>query len=278
MNLLSIEQSVRKLLETSSVNRVAADAAIRPDLIAMRMFDEVLLGVASFDDALFEQLRARDIVGPHFMTPGEWLPGAASVISIFFAFTEAVKASNAADLSRPSDEWLHARIEGQYFIEGVMNALKLELEGRGYEAIVPAADERFESAAAAKSGRCGGMPYTSNWSERHAAFVCGLGTFGLSAGLITKIGVAGRFGSLVTSLKLEPTVRRYTEPFEYCTKCGACAVRCPAHAISRESGKDHAACAHFLDEWKKEFAPRYGCGKCQVAVPCQSGAPGSGRI
>ena len=36
----------------------------------------------------------------------------------------------------------------------------------------------------------------SCWSERHAAFVSGLGTFGLCDGLITPVGKAMRCGSV----------------------------------------------------------------------------------
>ena len=79
-------------------------------------------------------------------------------------------------------------------------------------------------------------PYASNWSERHVAYVCGLGTFGLSKGLITERGMAGRFGSIVTDAELAPTPRKYSDPFEYCTKCGACQFRCPAKAIDKSRG------------------------------------------
>ena len=36
----------------------------------------------------------------------------------------------------------------------------------------------------------------STWSERHVAYVSGLGTFGLSGGLITAKGQAVRLGSV----------------------------------------------------------------------------------
>ncbi|MGB4438837.1 MAG: 4Fe-4S binding protein, partial [Sedimentibacter sp.] len=54
----------------------------------------------------------------------------------------------------------------------------------------------------------------------------------------------------------------------YCTMCGACANNCPVNAISIENGKDHKKCAAFLDLTAEKFKPRYGCGKCQVSVPC----------
>ena len=56
-------------------------------------------------------------------------------------------------------------------------------------------------------------------------------------------------------------------------KCGACIRRCPAGAISAD-GKDHGVCSDFIDtEVLPLFAPRYGCAKCNVSVPCESGIP-----
>ena len=58
-----------------------------------------------------------------------------------------------------------------------------------------------------------------------------------------------------------------------CLHCGACVRRCPVGAISQKAGKDHVACAYFVDWTMALYAPRYGCGKCQVGVPCQSRNP-----
>jgi epoxyqueuosine reductase QueG len=115
--------------------------------------------------------------------------------------------------------------------------------------------------------------FTSNWSERHVAWVSGLGTFGLSRGLITEKGVAGRLGSIVTNLCLEPGSRKYTGLTDYCTFCGACIRKCPAHAISKENGKEHQPCSDYLDRMEEMFSPRYACGKCQAGVPCESRIP-----
>ena len=116
------------------------------------------------------------------------------------------------------------------------------------------------------------MEFSSNWSERHVAYIAGLGTFGLSRGLITEKGMAGRFGSLVTTAELPVTERPYTDLYEYCSRCGACIRRCPVGAITQE-GKRHEPCSEYLAEMKHRFAPRYGCGKCQVKVPCMAGIP-----
>ena len=116
--------------------------------------------------------------------------------------------------------------------------------------------------------------YIPSWSERHAAFACGLGTFGLSKGLITEKGVCGRFGSIITDLELPPDERNYKEVYEYCNMCGVCITHCPVNAISLDKGKNSSLCSKFLDEVREKHAPRYGCGKCQVSVPCESGIPG----
>jgi epoxyqueuosine reductase QueG len=54
------------------------------------------------------------------------------------------------------------------------------------------------------------------WSERHAAYVAGLGTFGIHGALITEKDCSGRIGSVVTDLEIAPTPRPYTRVYEYC--------------------------------------------------------------
>lgn len=51
--------------------------------------------------------------------------------------------------------------------------------------------------------------YVSRWSERHVAYISGLGTFGLSDALITPLGKAMRCGSVVARVKIQPTARSY---------------------------------------------------------------------
>jgi epoxyqueuosine reductase QueG len=183
-------------------------------------------------------------------------------------FTEEVIESNRKDKHWPSNGWLHARIEGQKAVNKLSLLLNLKLNENGFESIVPPLDKRFWSSKEDPI-----HPFTSNWSERHVAFVCGLGTFGLSRGIITRRGMAGRLGSIVTKLELEPDEKTYKDIYEYCTMCGACARKCPVNAISLENGKDHKPCSDFLDMTEEKYKPRYGCGKCQVSVPCERKIP-----
>lgn len=251
-------------------NRVQADYALSPELVGLPLYDAPLLAVGDAADPLFEQLKARSAVGEWFCTPEQWLPGAKRVISLFLPFSQEVKCSNY-DGADPSPMWLHSRIEGQSFLTQVIQFLCAELEKEGYAAVVPATHPMFR--AVENASEPGGPAFTSSWSERHVAFVCGMGTFGLNRGLITEKGMAGRFASLVTTAELPVTPRAYTDLYEYCTQCGACIRRCPAAAITRE-GKSHEPCAEFIRDTKQRFAPRYGCGKCQVKVPCMDKIPG----
>ncbi|MDR1946943.1 MAG: hypothetical protein LBQ51_07245 [Desulfovibrio sp.] len=261
-------------------NRVSADEALRPDLAGMPIFDAPVQAVASAGDPMFERLREPGVVGPCFRMPRAWLPGARSVISFFLPFTEIVKKANRADADWPALEWLHARIEGQMLIAALCRRMEELLREAGHTALAPSLSSEFESWTGKKScrpdgGRQGdGAPaFGSNWSERHVAHVCGLGTFGLSAGLITPKGMAGRFGSVLTDLELPPDAREYDTFDAYCTRCGACVLRCPAGAVSLEKGKDHVLCSAFLDRTATAHKPRYGCGKCQTRVPCESAVP-----
>lgn len=248
-----LEEAAGSFLNSSPANMVA-------ELDSLRIFDEPVWAVASADDALFQRLKEEDIIGLHHLTPGEWLPGARSVISLFLPFSERVRKSNYHS-GDPSTEWLYARIEGQDCITALTSHLRQMLVEKGAKAVVPALDPRFKV-----------INRRSNWSERHVAYIAGLGTFGLSKSLITARGSAGRYASLIVDFKLEPTIRPYREIYEYCSRCGACIGRCPANAISLQ-GKDHGPCSVFLDDAKVRFKPRYGCGKCQTGVPCETGIP-----
>ena len=239
------------------------------------IYEAPLIGFASASDDIFARFREKDVIGPQFFGPREWLPAAKTVAAFFLPFTPEVRLSNRADRTDPSVEWLYARIEGQEFIGSYMTALRQLLQSQGIETCVPAMDERFCLSFEIVSTESGGdIHVDSRWSERHAAYACGLGTFGLSRGLISQKGMAGRYASLILSAEWDPSERRYTGVYDYCVECGACMRNCPAGAITLTAGKNNLICKTFTDQMKAKYAPRYGCGKCQVGVPCESRALG----
>lgn len=230
------------------------------DLGGLQIFEPPLIGVADAADPLFASLKEAVAVGPHHLLPTEWLSTARSVIAYFLPFTPAVRQANRGQ-GDPATEWLYGRIEGQVFNNALSRHLVDLLTAVGYAAVAPAQDARF-----AVSER------RSNWSERHVAYIAGLGTLSLNCSIITAKGAAGRLGSIITDLDLEPTARPYSETHEYCSHCGACIRRCPPQAID-ENGKSHPVCSDYLDGIMARFRPRYGCGKCQTGVPCEERIP-----
>ncbi len=285
----SLAKHLESLERTAALNYVDASRALEPSCAGMRLFDGALVGIARADDALFAALKQQDAVGPHHLLPADWLASAASVVSFFLPFSEEVRAPNrranahherkdcdsptqkraaAENDAFPSMSWMHGRIDGQAFVEAACRDVVGLFEAAGATCVCPLFDERFSSVFDREHKR-----FTSNWSERHVAYICGLGTFGLSKGLITARGTAGRLASFVTDVPLEPTVRPYRTLDEYCTMCGACAQRCPVNAISFEHGKIDDVCCALQDAVKRAYPGFYGCGKCQTGVPCEAARP-----
>ncbi len=115
MTLEEIDAFTAGIAENSPTNRIQAEWALDPALAGLRMFDAPLLGVAAAEDPLFSAFRRPEAVGPQFLVPGEWLPGARSVVSLFLPFTPELRRSNWEG-EEPSFAWLHGRIEGQRFL------------------------------------------------------------------------------------------------------------------------------------------------------------------
>ena len=111
----------------------------------------------------------------------------------------------------------------------------------------------------------------SKWSERHAAYACGLGAFGLSDGLITAKGKAMRVGSVVTDLPLKPSEKIYPHHQANCLyyfnkTCKACAARCPAGAITAK-GHDKDKCYEYIHAGDRSRQRRKNMGsRLQGAV------------
>ena len=247
------------------------------DMPEVRIFDEPIMGIAAADDPIFKTYKSPEIIGPWHMLPSQWLHGARSVVSFFFPFSEDLRKSNRPGGQDISYQWVYGRVEGQGLINRIIARLAKTLGDSGIACTLPAEDGRFRSVTGGRGGllheSAGEDTFSSNWSERHAAYACGLGTFGLSKGLITEKGMAGRFASIIVDAELEITERPYTQVYEYCSRCGACVRRCPVNAISLENGKSHVICNQWIQETMRRYAPRYGCGKCQTAVPCEFGKP-----
>jgi epoxyqueuosine reductase QueG len=263
MRIMDLETEAEAFLAHSGQNSVDLPEPVSTALTAagsLHLYDQPLFAVASAQDPFWASLKQPEVVGPRHRSPEEWLPGARSVVCYFLPFSQRVRRANRIK-GVTATEWLYGRWEGQTCNAGLAMALAQAIRAAGARALVPMVDPDFKV-----------VDLRSNWSERHAAFVAGLGTFSLTRSMITRLGAAGRFGSVITDLDLEPTPRAYTGVTEYCKACGACIARCPCRAIDA-AGKDNRVCSAYVDTTKVLYAPRYGCGKCQTGVPCESRTP-----
>jgi epoxyqueuosine reductase QueG len=273
----SLRREVARFLDEDSRNRMGAAWGDE------RMWVTPLLGTAQGNDPLFETFK--DKVNERHWLPAEAFaaggykaaPEELSVVSWILPHNPSTKKDNASRTELTSERWARSRIFGETANMALRGHMTDFLRDAGYEAVAPM---RLEGWAEMESRR---YVFVSNWSERHVAHACGLGTFGLCDGLITPLGKAVRIGSVILRARLEPTPRPYTRHDEYCpfkTKkiCGACIKRCPAGALSYQ-GHDKLKCRAYLGGKTAPYVEEhygfkgYGCGLCQTGVPCASGIP-----
>jgi len=245
-----------------------------------------LIGFSRGDDPIWSQMKAD--IGPFFLTPHEIFaktfpsinvtPGELTVISWILPHAEPTKRDHRKETMYPSERWARARKYGEEFNAKLRKRLVDMFTEAGHEAVSPIDSPFWTQKISERYG------LSSTWSERHAAFASGLGTFGLCDGLITPVGKAMRCGSVVAKIEIPPSQRPYKGHRDYCLyfskgTCSKCADRCPAGAISREKGHDKEKCRAYVSGPTKDYVvshfgfESYACGFCQVGVPCESAIP-----
>jgi ferredoxin len=247
-------------------------------------WDEPLVGFSSGADPLYDFYK-RDI-GSFYVLPVEFFRAAhplipvrrdeLTVISWVLPQTKATKYDQRKESRMPSERWARARIMGEAVNVRLRAYMVESLEKAGYPAVAPMLSPLWRQHVSEK------YLFASSWSERHAAYASGLGTFGLSDGLITAKGKAHRVGSVIAKIGIPPTPRPYIDHHAYCLwyakgTCGACMRKCPAGAIT-EKGHDKQRCSDYVDATHAFVEEHYhfkgyGCGFCQVGVPCESRIP-----
>lgn len=247
-------------------------------------FDLPLVRFASLDDPLFDQFQ--EIIGPFHKTPRQWLeesfPGSdaaeGTVVCWSLPIARSTRESNRQQTVWPSRAWARTRQFGEAFNVSLRKGVVALLTSEGFRAVAPQLLPGWQEVASPSAGAA------SSWSERHAAYAAGLGTFSLNDALITERGIAHRLGSVVTDLVLDPDPRPYSDHLSNCLyhrdgSCGACVKRCPVGALSLQ-GHDKVRCMEYVyGTIVREKGPEYGvsttgCGLCQTQVPCESRIPG----
>ena len=267
-----LQAALNRWVQESPLNRLPDDSG--------PIFDPPLWGCADGDDPLW--IEYQTIIGPEHLTPREvlgispWRP--LRVWCWVLPIAEAIRASNRREDAVPSLWWGQQRQHGEELNDALRRQAEDWLRARGYLAVAPVISDRFVVDWAPE-----GKGFRSSWSERHAIYVAGMGSFSLSDGFITARGIAMRCGSLVTDAPLTVTPRRIEHPYALCPElaggtCGVCIQRCPAGAITA-AGHDKVRC---LEYQREAIVPlrdslyrvkTIGCGLCQVRVPCEFGIP-----
>ena len=250
-----------------------------------RAWDQPIIGFSSGSDPLFPQLKQN--IGSFLWTPIEvfemhfpQVPASSSdltVISWILPQTKATKTDHRKENAYPSERWVRSRLHGETFNAKLRKYVVDTLQEAGFETVAPIDSSSWSRETSQRYG------FASKWSERHAAYVSGLGTFGLCDGLITPVGKAIRCGSVVSRISIKPTNRPYLDHHAYCLyfshgKCGKCIKRCPVGAIT-EQGHDKEKCRGYIRNVTLEYGKnRFGietnaCGLCQTRVPCESKIP-----
>ncbi len=273
-----IEAVIREFVDNSPENSLRNSANDRA-------FDSPLIGFSSGDDPIYRDFKEH--VGPFHWTPVEVLGLAfpdlkvgaeeITVISWVLPQTKATRKENRKQDFYPAESWARARIFGEEFNNGVRKHLVEHLMAKGCEAVAPMLLPEWKRELSDR------FAFASTWSERHAAYACGLGTFGLCDGLITARGKAMRLGSVAARIAILPTPRPYSDHHQYCLfystgACGKCIERCPAQAVSAKGHDKFKCLSHLRNETVNHVKSHYGfdgygCGLCQTGVPCESRIP-----
>ncbi len=283
-----IENSIKDFVRTSPLNRLTAfdDAPI---------VEEPAVAFADGDDPIFRDLKT--IVGEHHLTPRELIEkyvaskrlrfgvksgvGHVGVVSWALPIARATRLLERESPFGGSPRYNHTRWIGIRLYENVEQFVASLLEVMRCNAVAPTQSKFFEIR------QMPGDWMSANWSERHIAYACGLGTFGLNGLMITSRGCAVYLGSVVCDLALKPTPRSASHvancPYYGDGSCGACIERCPGAAIGKD-GRSNAACLKNLrDEQAGKviglgldeglIGPAPACGRCSTGLPCEDRIP-----
>ena len=253
------------------------------DFLEGNGFKEPLIGFASAKDPMFDDFKK--IIKESHLTPSEAYElffdekslEEGSVISIALPFSDEIIESNK-QRDVPSKKWTLMGYSGKTFLSEFSDFITNILKEKGYDGVDPSSQEFFKITIDKNA--------SSNWSQKHIAYVCGMGTFCLNGGFITEKGRAVLFLSFVTNLVIEPDDRNYENHTANCLyyqeeNCKECIERCPVNALS-ENGIDKLKCFDMAYGMKAKKRAKslgidskhgYGCGLCLVGVPCESENP-----
>lgn len=283
-----LENAIKEYVRTSPLNHLTA-------FNNLPIIDEPIVGFADGDDPIFQDFKS--IIGEFHLTPREimekyvagkrWQFGVTtsidsiSVLSWALPLNLEIRLSERASPFGGSPMYNHSRWIGIKFYENLEQYVASLLEVLKCNAVAPTQSRLFEI----KEMPGGWM--AANWSERHVAYACGLGAFGLNGLMITSRGCAVYLSSVICDRILTPTPRSASRvancPFYQDGSCGRCIEHCTASAISKDGRSNIACLKNLRDEQagnvrslgldKDLVGPAPACGRCSTGLPCEDRIP-----
>ena len=227
------------------------------DTSGMPYYRNPLFGYADAVDPIFSRLK--EAVGPGHLLPRDLLPEARTVFAFFLPFQKRILENNRSG-ETASREWAEVYIATNRLIAEITAELKNTMAKEGVRLESQPPTYVFDRKL-----------LIANWSHRHIAYACGLGTFGRNNLLITRKGCGGRFGSAVLDILLEPSPRpdEIHHCFHQSRRCSYCLQICPVRAITPAEFHRQACYAQCLknDRYFNDLETSDVCGKC-AAGPC----------
>ena len=167
-------------------------------------FDEPVVGFSSGNDPLYQEFRSH--IGQFYYTPLDMFKDIFSnedvaendltIISWIIPSTRKTREEQADQDKYPSERWVRTRALGEDFNNHLRRHVVELFLNMNIQAFAPLLSTVWSRSDEGPYAPC------SNWSERHAAYNAGLGTFGLCDGLITPVGKAVRIGSVIARVSI----------------------------------------------------------------------------
>jgi epoxyqueuosine reductase QueG len=206
-----------------------------------------LFGVAPADGFLDPQYTGN--------RPQDIMDGCRSVVVLGVALLQG----SIEPLPKGRPEYTNSLLAATVRLRSMSYDLSRWLEKRGFRAtIVPAEGSEFGYWYADKSTLKAGL------SLRYAAYLAGLGQYGLSHHLLTdEYGPRVRFMGIITDADLAPTGERRALLSDKCAGCGRCVEACPVGALTTSGEIRRERCKEYM------FTELGGlrCGLCLKACP-----------
>lgn len=285
-----IQRAVKEYVLTSSLNRMA-------DFDNKPFFGEPILAFADGDSQVFRdfpntvaethllprEILERQIPIPFKMRPGFEIEKVSVIAGALPVNPEVIRLEAASQYgSTLMHNYLNWRGGHWGFLKAVSNFVEVLIYIMGHNAVAPFFSPLFHDEPRRMAENC--RTTVSNWSERHVAEACGLGTFGLNGMIITEKGMAVNLFSLVCDLEITPSPRPAQHHCLYYRdgSCMVCLERCQNGAIDRD-GRNPRKCHEYAAVKLPEIMKSEGvlediigiptCGLCIMGVPCSDRIP-----